>query len=74
MDAEDRTRIARHLERVLERLRRGPATNHELRELAGSRAMGRVNELQKAGYAIDVRKESRSTWRVTLTPVAQSLF
>lgn len=35
---------------------RGVLSNHEARGIGGSRALGRIHELQKAGYPITVRK------------------
>lgn len=52
MDAEDVLRARKHLAKLRDRLREvGVMTNHEVRRCAGSRGMGRVNELQKLGFA-----------------------
>jgi hypothetical protein len=67
VDKEDRVRAGSNKDKVLTRLIIGPATNHQLREIGGSRAMGRVNELQKEGHRISVVKQNQSTWLVTLT-------
>ena len=65
MDTEDALRISAHLRRLLETLQRlGTMTNHEVRALAGSRGMGRVNDLQKKGYPITVRKLKGADWEI----------
>lgn len=65
MDAEDAGRISKHLAKLLEALQaRGVLTNTEVRTLAGSRGMGRVNELQKLGHPITVRKLTGAIWEV----------
>jgi len=65
MDAEDKARTLSNREKVLAYLREhGSATNQRLRGIGGSRAMGRVHELQKAGYPITVRKLQGSIWEV----------
>jgi hypothetical protein len=65
MDAEDHGRIARHLERLLAALQiKGVLTNVEVRAIAGSRGMGRVNSLQKMGHPITVRKLTGAIWEV----------
>ena len=72
MDAQDATRIATHLDRLLTALQEQRVlTNHRVREIAGSRGMGRVNELQKLGYPITVRKTDKSTWEVRYESKAQ---
>lgn len=69
MDAEDRARAKSNQAKVLEHLMTyGVSTNHRLREIGGSRAMGRVHELQKAGHRITVTKRERSTWEVRYEP------
>jgi proline dehydrogenase len=65
MDAEDTTRTLSNREKVLAYLREhGSATNQRLRGIGGARAMGRVNELVKAGYPITVRKIKGAEWEV----------
>jgi len=65
MDSEDKARTLSNREKVLAYLREhGSATNQRLRGIGGARAMGRVNELQKAGYPITVRKIKGSIWEV----------
>ncbi len=82
MDAEDRGRLTKHLEKLLAALQaKGVLTNVEVRAVAGSRGMGRVNELQKLGHDIQVRKLTGAIWEVRYnkpalarsaqTPVAQ---
>ena len=71
MDTEDRVRIAKHLDKLLAALQsRGVLTNTEVRALAGSRGMGRVNELQKRGEPITVRKLTGSIWEVRYNALA----
>jgi len=65
MDAQDKARTLSNREKLLIALKaRHVLTNHEARGLGGSRAMGRIHELQKAGHAITVRKIDRSTWEI----------
>lgn len=66
MDTQDRERIAHHLQKLLDELKaRRVMTNHEVRRVAGSRGMGRVNDLIKLHHQpIYVRKIDRSTWEV----------
>ena len=65
MDTEDRGRMAKHLEKLLAALQaKGVLTNVDVRAIAGSRGMGRVNELQKRGEPITVRKLRGSMWEV----------
>ena len=65
MDAEDKARTLSNREKVLAYLREhGSATNQRLRGIGGARAMGRVNELQKAGYPITVRKLKGAEWEI----------
>jgi hypothetical protein len=66
--ARERQRLNAAALRVLERLKQGPACNYELAtpEIGGLRAIGRVHELQKAGYAITKEHLSGGTWRYAL--------
>lgn len=65
MDAEDKARTLSNKEKVLAYLREhGSATNQRLRGIGGSRAMGRVHELQKAGHPITVRKLKGAEWEI----------
>lgn len=65
MDVEDILRTRKYLAKLRDKLREvGVMTNHDVRRTAGSRGMGRVNELQKLGLPITVRKLDRSTWEV----------
>ena len=60
MDTEDRARLSKHLEKLLAVLQaKRVLTNQEVRAVAGSRGMGRVNELQKLGHPITVRPYSQ---------------
>jgi hypothetical protein len=64
-DDDDRKRLSKHLQRLLDQLKtRRRLTNHEVRQIAGSRGMGRVHDLIQRGHAIEVRKDSGSTWLV----------
>lgn len=75
MDAEDAGRMAKHLTTLLDVLRaKRVLTNVEVRQIAGSRGMGRVNELQKRGEPITVRKLTGSIWEVRYDapPLARS--
>lgn len=66
MDAEDHKRISKHLAKLLDALkRRGVMTNVEVRAVAGSRGMGRVNDLiVKHHEPITVRKLKGALWEV----------
>jgi len=65
MDAEDHGRVAKHLARLLAALQiHGVLTNHQVREIAGSRGMARATELKNMGHPITTRKIDRSTWEV----------
>ena len=65
MDAEDTIRTLSNRDKVLQFLQKhGSATNTRLRGIGGARAMGRVHELQKAGYPITVRKLKGAEWEV----------
>ena len=64
MDAEDHNRISKHLERLRDELkRRGVMTNDEVRKVAGSRGMGRINTLIRDFHEpITVRKIKGGLW------------
>ena len=64
--ATEQGRTASNRDRVLARLLAGPATNVELVQIGGMRAMGRVHELRQAGYAITVERVSGGLFRVVL--------
>ena len=65
MDAQDHGRVAKHLARLLAALQiHGVLTNHQVREIAGSRGMARATELKNMGHPITTRKIDRSTWEV----------
>lgn len=64
--AEEGKRRQSNREKVLQFLKaRGVATNHELRQVGGARAMARVWELQKQGYSIQTRQKFGGTWLVS---------
>jgi len=52
-------------QRILERLRHGPATNHELNAI-GFRYGARVKELRDAGYKVTSEDLGGGLWRFTL--------
>ena len=52
---------------VLARLQRGPATNHELAEVAGYRFGARIHELREDGAVIERQHLDRGTFTYTLT-------
>ena len=52
---------------VLERLTRGPATNHELAALAGYRFGARIYELKRDGAEIERVQTDESTHVYTMT-------
>lgn len=64
MDTEDHTRISRHLAKLLDELkRRRVMTNTEVRACAGTRGMGRINDLiRKHHEPITVRKLKGGLW------------
>jgi hypothetical protein len=65
MDAEDHGRVAKHLARLLAALQiHGVLTNHQVREIAGSRGMARATELKNMGHPISTRKLAGSVWEV----------
>lgn len=65
MDAEDHGRALSNKARLLAALQaRGVLTNHEARAIGGSRALGRISELQHKGFPITVRKLKGSTWEI----------
>ncbi len=69
VDREDAVRLKGNRERLLDALRAAPdrtLTNHQVRAIAGSRGMGRVNELIHSGYDIEVTKQRGATWLVRL--------
>lgn len=74
MDAEDRDRTLSNKEKIRRYLQgRRYATNVQLRAIGGSRAMGRVHELQKEGLPITVRKLKGGVWEIRLgdTPLGR---
>lgn len=66
MDSEDRVRTLTNKAKLLAALKlRGVLTNHQCREIGGSRALGRIHELiHDDGEPITVRKLNKSTWEV----------
>jgi len=64
--AVERQRLNAAAQRVLARLQQGPATNAQLVEVGGIRAVGRVFELKRDGWQIEKAHVSGGTWRYTL--------
>ena len=62
----ERARTGSHRDRVLARLKDGPATNVELVQIGGMRALARVHELRASGYSITVERVSGGLFRVVL--------
>lgn len=52
---EDKPRLAAQTLAIVERLRRGPATNDELSRMA-RKYTGRISDARKAGYVIDCER------------------
>lgn len=55
-----RPRLSQQCERILARLRQGPATNRELAELA-LKYTGRISELKAAGHRVECFEQDRLT-------------
>jgi hypothetical protein len=68
-DPEERARRTSAKERVLARLRLGPATNIQLNELC-YRYGARILELRRAGYDIETRPIEAGVYQYTLKPPA----
>lgn len=62
---EEVHRLARVEERMLARLRQGPATNVELSHI-GLKYTARISELRTRGYVIEADYVKRGLWRYTL--------
>lgn len=78
MDPRDRKRLDSNREKVLRHLQQfGVASNVQLRDIGGLRAMGRVHELQD-DYDITVTRKQGGIWEVRYhgprQPGQQSLF
>ena len=63
---QELSRRSRNAQRVLERLRIGPATTRELVDVGGLRAPGRVHELRQQGYEIAVDHKAGGLFVYTL--------
>lgn len=57
MLAEDKSRTSAQTQRIISRLRSGPATNVELAEIA-LKYTGRISDARKLGYDIKCRREA----------------
>lgn len=55
-----RPRLSHQCERILDRLRQGPATNRELAVLA-LKYTGRISDLKAAGYRIECFEQDKLT-------------
>lgn len=55
-----RPRLSQQCERILDRLRQGPATNRELAALA-LKYTGRISDLKAAGYRIECFEQDKLT-------------
>ena len=64
--AKERARLNAAALRVLARLKAGPATNWQLVEVGGIRAVGRVHELREDGWQITKAHDTGGTWTYTL--------
>lgn len=62
----DRQRLRSSNERLLERLRQGPATNIELATICGMRVSARIHDLRTAGYSIKTERVVGGAWLNTL--------
>ena len=58
--AEAKPRLSRQCHAILERLRTGPATNHELAAIA-LKYTGRLSDLRRAGHAIQCYDRNHRT-------------
>lgn len=63
--SDDVPRLSAQSAAILARLRQGPATNIELREIAW-RYPARVGDLKEAGFRITSRKQDGAVWVYTL--------
>lgn len=62
--AQERVRLAGNCQAIIERLRRGPATNGELSQVGGLRFGGRLFELRKAGHDIRIVDRDHDSGKV----------
>lgn len=69
VSAASQPRLSRQCQLILDRLRQGPATNHELAGLA-LKYTSRLSDLRKAGYSVTCVAHNRVTGVATyeLTP------
>lgn len=61
IDERDVPRVTGQALAILERLREGPATNHELASMS-LKYSGRVSDLRAAGYEINAKRMSGGVW------------
>lgn len=60
---EARPRLSRQNAAILARLQQGPASNHELAQIA-LKYTSRLSEIKKAGYAVRIVSRDHETGRV----------
>jgi hypothetical protein len=63
--AQDRERLRGETDKLLARLRRGPASGPELMRLTGNHT-GRISDLRKQGHTINAARVSGGVWLYTL--------
>lgn len=64
---DEAKRLSKAGERLLERLRLGPATNMDLVPICGIRASARVHDLRQCGYTIQADHIAGGLWLYTLS-------
>lgn len=67
VDKQDRARLSKQCQALLERLRRGPLTNMDaVTELRILNLTARVSELREAGHKVEAKRVDRGLWSYTL--------
>ena len=64
---DEAKRLSKADERLLARLRTGPATNVQLVEVCGLRSSARVHDLRQCGYQIKAEHVRGGVWLYTLS-------
>lgn len=64
---DEAKRLSKADERLLARLREGPATNVDLVPVCGLRSSARVHDLRQAGYQIKAEHVRGGVWLYTLS-------
>lgn len=62
----DKPRLGRAALAILEQLRSGPATGHDLVPVGGLRYGGRIHDLRQHGYKIDAEHQHDGVWLYSL--------